>query len=62
MDMPQDSFLLMSLVNTWLRDQYSSPEILCEDKAWNLSELRSRLESAGFVYQPEQNQYRLIRR
>ena len=58
MDMPQDPFLLMSLVNTWLRDQYSSPEILCEDKDWSASELRSHLEAAGFVYQPEQNQYR----
>ena len=58
MNMPQDPILLMSLVNTLLRDSYSSLESLCEDRELDVQQVRSRLEAAGFVYQPEQNQFR----
>ena len=58
MDMPQDPVLLMSLVNTWLRDQYAAPTALCEDKGWEEDVLTARLEAAGFTYLPDQNQFR----
>ena len=56
--MPQDPILLMSLVNTYLRDQYSSPEALCDDREWDLDQMISALHHAGFDYMPEQNQFR----
>ena len=58
MNLPQDPILLMSVVNTLLRDQYSSLEALCEDREASAAEIRAKLEGAGFVYQPEQNQFR----
>lgn len=57
-EMPQDPMLLRSIVNTLLRDEYSSVKELCDDKDWSLDELTERLESAGFIYMPEINQYR----
>lgn len=58
MQLPQDPVLLMSVINTYLRDQYSSLEALCEDRELDANTVRSKLESAGFVYQPSQNQFR----
>lgn len=58
MNLPQDPILLMSVVNTLLRDQYSSLEALCEDREADAEEIRAKLEAVGFTYQPEQNQFR----
>ena len=32
MILPSDDYILLSLVNTKLRDEYSSPESLCEEE------------------------------
>lgn len=58
MQMPQDPILLMSIINTYLRDQYPHLEALCEDRELDAAEVRSRLEAAGFTYRPELNQFR----
>ncbi len=58
MYIPQDPILLMSTINTLLRDQYSSLEALCEDRELDAASIRSTLEAAGFAYVPEQNQFR----
>lgn len=58
LQLPQDPILLMSLVNTYLRDQYSSLDALCEDRELDVNALCSKLEAVGFTYQPEQNQFR----
>lgn len=58
MQLPQDPILLMSIVNTYLRDQYSSLEALCDDKEWDVDTVCAKLESAGFSYIPQQNQFR----
>lgn len=50
--------MLMSIINTWLRDQYSSLDALCEDKDINRATLESKLAGAGFEYQPDINQFR----
>ena len=57
-DMPNDPILLRSIVNTLLRDEYSSPEDLCDDKGWSLDDLNSKLATQGFTYISEINQYR----
>lgn len=56
--MPQDPILLMSMTNTYLRDQYSGLDDLCEDREWDKEELVSKLDAVGFTYMPEQNQFR----
>ena len=58
MQMPQDPILLMSMINTLLRDQYSSLEALCEDRDLDAAAVRATLEAAGFAYNADQNQFR----
>lgn len=56
--MPQDPILLMSMANTYLRDQYSNLEDMCEDREWDQEELQAKLEAVGFIYNTEQNQFK----
>ncbi len=58
MSLPQDPVLLMSVINTYLRDQYSTLEALCEDRELDRESLCAKLEAAGFSYQPGLNQFR----
>lgn len=56
--LPKDPVMLMSVLNTKLRDQYDSLEALCDDLELNRDELTIRLQEAGFDYDPERNQFR----
>ena len=56
--LPSDPYILASVLNTKLRDEYDSLEALCDDLELNMSDLRLRLEAAGFTYDPERNQFR----
>ncbi len=56
--LPSDPTVLMSVLNTKLRDEYDSLDSLCEDLELNRTELIRRLNAAGFDYIPEQNQFR----
>lgn len=56
--LPQDPYILFSYVNTQLRDNFSSLEALCDDAGVSVEELISRLEQAGFRYDPELRQFR----
>ncbi len=61
MALPQDPIMLMSVVNTKLRDQYSSLEALAEGEDMDSLELRDMLRAlkkAGFRYDEEANQFR----
>lgn len=55
--LPQDPIMLYSVINTKLRDFYSSLEILCEDMGLNEEELKEKLSSAGFEYDKDRNQF-----
>lgn len=55
--LPQDPIMLYSVINTKLRDFYSSLESLCEDMELNEEELKEKLSSAGFEYNKERNQF-----
>lgn len=56
--LPQDPFILFSYVNTQLRDNFPSLEALCDDAGVTVEDMVSRLEKAGFRYDPEQRQFR----
>jgi len=56
--LPKDPVMLMSVLNTKLRDRYDSLEALCDDLELNRDELTIRLQEAGFDYDPERNQFR----
>lgn len=58
MELPTDPYMLLSVVNTKLRDEYPNLEALCEDLDVDRHELESRLHAAGFDYHPKINQFR----
>ena len=55
--LPQDPFILLSYINTKLRDDYSSLDSLCDDLGIDRKVLEQRLSEAGFEYSPENNKF-----
>lgn len=55
--LPKDPFILLSVVNTKLRDQYSSLDQLCDDLDESKEQLVQALAGVGYTYSPEQNQF-----
>ena len=55
--LPNDVFMLLSVVNTKLRDNYSSLDALCEDMNESREELEKKLKSAGFEYDKALNKF-----
>ncbi len=50
--------MLLSVVNTKLRDEYGSLDELCAAMDVDRTDLERRLKEAGFEYMPEINQFR----
>lgn len=57
MALPSDPFILLSVVNTKLRDQYSDLDTLCEDLDEDKTHLVQALAGIGYTYSPGQNQF-----
>lgn len=55
--MPNDPFMLLSYINTQLRDKYSSLAMLCDDLDVNADDIISKLENAGYVYDKDANKF-----
>lgn len=58
MNLPTDPFMLLSVVNTLLRDQYPTLSELCAAEGLDQPTLEATLEAAGFEYMPQINQFR----
>lgn len=58
MTLPKDPFMLMSMVNMKLRDEYPSLSDLCKSEGIDKVALEATLRSAGFEYLPDINQFR----
>lgn len=56
--LPKDPILLLSVVNTKLRDNYSSLEELCHAEDADPQEIIQTLDAVGYVYQSDLNQFR----
>ena len=54
---PNDPVMLLSYVNTQLRDYYSSLDALCEDKGIKKEELVEKMKSIEYVYEVDRNQF-----
>jgi hypothetical protein len=54
---PKDPMILLSFVNTHLRDHYSSLEELCSAQDIDRQELVDKLEKIDYVYDAETNQF-----
>ena len=55
--LPSDPIMLLSVVNTKLRDRYASLDALCEDMDVRRDEIEAKLAEAGYAYHRESNQF-----
>lgn len=54
---PKDPMMLLSYVNTQLRDFYSSLDALAEGLELDKDELVKKLENIDYVYNEQQNRF-----
>ena len=57
MNLPKDPAILLSYVNTQLRDFYPSLEELCKTLDVDQAALEESLRAIGYVCQPEKNRF-----
>lgn len=57
MALPKDPFMLLSYVNTELRDNYASLNELCSSLGVNEDDIVSTLGNAGFSYDKDLNRF-----
>jgi len=57
-NLPKDPVILMSFLNTRLRDRYASLEELCDDMHIDIRLLCDILAESGFTYDKNQNRIR----
>ena len=53
--LPKDPYILISTINTLLRDYYKTLDELCEDKQENKEDIISKLSEIGYTYNEENN-------
>lgn len=54
---PKDPVMILSYVNTQLRDFYSSLDVFCEDRGLDRRELEDKLGTIDYAYDPAANQF-----
>ena len=57
MILPKDPLLLMSVVNTKLRDYYADLDALCDDLNEDRAALEEKLSAIGYCYDQQRNQF-----
>ena len=57
MNIPKDPVILMSFLNTKLRDFYPSLDALCSDLELDKEEILKKLSAFGFEYKSESNKF-----
>ena len=55
--LPRDPVMLLSVVNTKLRDYCSTLDVLCEDMQVDKQELIGKLEMIDYTYDAGSNQF-----
>ncbi len=55
--LPQDAFMLLSVINTKLRDRYHDLNELCDDLGTDKDEIIQVLSSIGYVYDSKLNRF-----
>ena len=57
MKLPEDPVMLLSFVNTKLRDQYASLDALCDDLDAPRAALEDKLGEIGYLYNAKENRF-----
>ena len=55
--LPNDPIMLLSYINTRLRNNYPGLDALCEDMDADREALCQTLKAAGYEYDPARNQF-----
>ncbi len=55
--LPRDPMILLSYVNTKLRNTGMTPNVFCAEENADEQELRKTLAEVGFEYDPARNQF-----
>lgn len=55
--LPQDPYMLLSIINMKLRDEYLTLDELCRSQSVDRDDLLRRLHDAGFGYDADSNQF-----
>lgn len=58
MSLPNDAVMLLSVVNTYLRDKYSSLDNLCADLDVDKSTIIDKLSAINYEYDENLNQFK----
>lgn len=57
MKLPEDPVMLLSFVNTKLRDQYASLDALCDDLDAPRAAFEAKLGEIGYFYNAKENRF-----
>lgn len=55
--LPGDPMMLLSVVNTKLRDSYADLQMLCEDLEADAAWIEEKLKAVGYEYNKELNRF-----
>lgn len=55
--LPGDPMILLSYINTKLRDEYTSLKELCDDMGEDQAEIENKLRSIEYTYNAELNRF-----
>lgn len=55
-----DPYMLLSFINTKLRDEFSSLEYFCDYFDISVDEIKEKLSSIGYEYNLGNNQFKLV--
>ena len=58
MNLPKDPMILLSFVNTKLRDEFTDLEEFCKEEDISIEFLKEQLESIGFQYNETIRQFK----
>ncbi len=58
MNIPNDPVILLSYINTKLRDEFSSLDELCKSLCISKDEIEHKLYIIGYVYSDETNRFK----
>lgn len=56
-NIPNDPMMLLSYINTKLRDEYSNLALLCDDLELNMDDITSKLSTIDYTYNKELNRF-----
>ena len=56
-NLPTDPMILLSFINTKLRDEYASLEAMCDDMEINAEDIEHKLAAIDYHYNSELNRF-----